>query len=331
MTQLRTSDAWRLFSFNWVPIGLMAVALVLGLALTDFSIKPASMLFPYGSAALYAGVALYNAHRSRKGGDPLVVYVLGSTAQILFITLLMTPLTYIAAASALPLTDGSLAYLDRALGLDWRAYLYFFYDHPRLIPGLDFGYRMIALPVFIIPMALTLGRRYRRLQEFTLAFSLALIATTVISIFTPAVGAYGELGIDPNSVLSAGGYLDTLRDLPPVRDGSLRELNVGALSGIITFPSFHAAAAALYLWALWSVWWMRPFALIANGAMLVATPVGGGHYFVDVFAGVAVAVLAIFAALRLCEWLIKPAAQPLAAEYAPALAMTAAKEAIETP
>ena len=38
---------------------------------------------------------------------------------------------------------------------------------------------------------------------------------------------------------------------------------------------------------------MRPFALIANGGMLLATPLVGGHYFVDVFAGAGIAVLAI--------------------------------------
>lgn len=52
----------------------------------------------------------------------------------------------------------------------------------------------------------------------------------------------------------------------------------------------------LYAWAFWPVWWMRPFALLANGAMLVSTPVDGGHYFIDLFAGIAVAVVAIVAA-----------------------------------
>jgi len=44
--------------------------------------------------------------------------------------------------------------------------------------------------------------------------------------------------------------------------------------------------------------------------MLVATPIGGGHFFIDVFAGIAVAVLAIVAALRIGQRLTEPAAQP---------------------
>jgi PAP2 superfamily len=33
-----------------------------------------------------------------------------------------------------------------------------------------------------------------------------------------------------------------------------------------------------------------------NGLMLAATPANGGHYFVDLFAGIAIAVVAIIAA-----------------------------------
>jgi membrane-associated phospholipid phosphatase len=84
-----------------------------------------------------------------------------------------------------------------------------------------------------------------------------------------------------------------------VRDGSLRVLDFKTLGGIITFPSFHAAAAVPALWAFWAVWWMRPLALIANVGMLLATPLVGGHYFVDVFAGIALAMLAIAAAQRI--------------------------------
>lgn len=258
MTLLRASAAWRLFSFNWLPIGLMAAALALGLALTGFSIRPASMIVPLGAAGIYVGVAYYNVcvpHRR----DPMVIFVLGSTAQLVLITLFMTPITYIVAAAGLPMADASLDNLDRALGLDWRSYFSFIYARPQLIAGFARGYGVIGWPIFGIPVALGMTRRYRRLQEFTLAFALALIATTIISVFVPALGTYDRLGIKPDpAILAPGGYLDTVRDLPLVRDGSLRELDISKLVGIVTFPSFHAAAAVLYLWALWSVWWLRP-------------------------------------------------------------------------
>ncbi len=57
---------------------------------------------------------------------------------------------------------------------------------------------------------------------------------------------------------------------------------------------------------------MRPLALMANVAMLLATPLVGGHYFVDVFAGVGLAVLAIAAARRIGDRSTRPEAQSLA-------------------
>ena len=81
----------------------------------------------------------------------------------------------------------------------------------------------------------------------------------------------------------------------------MRILVPSELGGIITFPSFHAAAAILALWAFWGIWWLRPFALITNVSMLLATPVIGGHYFVDILAGILVAVGAIFAAKTLAH------------------------------
>ena len=104
-----------------------------------------------------------------------------------------------------------------------------------------------------------------------------------------------------SSLLSA--YLEQLHDLPLVRDGSLRVLDFNKLTGIVTFPSFHAAAAVLYLWAFWPVRWIGPIALVTNIAMLLATPICGGHYFVDVFAGIAIATASIMAARWIADWL----------------------------
>ena len=132
---------------------------------------------------------------------------------------------------------------------------------------------------------------YRRIAEFTFAFGLALIATTLIAALVPAIGVYQQIGLDPASLpnLEAGAYLEQLRDLPPTRDGTLRHLDLLGLAGIVTFPSFHAASAVLYSWALWGARWIRPIVVVANGALLLATPIVGSHYFIDIFAGIAIA------------------------------------------
>jgi PAP2 superfamily len=150
------------------------------------------------------------------------------------------------------------------------------------------------------------------LQQFTLACILALILTTLISSLLPAMGTYYHYGVHVDlSKFSPGDYFFSEHDLPLLRDGSLRTLDIKKLAGIITFPSFHAAAAVLFLWALWSVWWVRPLALIANVGMLLVTPIGSGHYFIDVFAGIGVAVVAIAAARWIGDWLIEGATRPI--------------------
>ena len=300
MVREDVAAAWRFFTLNWIVLALMSAALALGVALTDFSIELNGLLFSLGFVAVYAGFAHANA-RAPARRDPQVMFVLGATAQIVLVTVVMSPLTYVAAAMNFPLQDANLLAIDRALGLDWAAYVAFVNERPLLAAWLSYGYGMIRWPLFAIPVVLAAAHRYHRLPEFTLAFGLALVATTLVSALVPAIGVYQEIGLDPAALpsLNPQAYLDQVRDLGPVREGALRHLDLFALAGIVTFPSFHAASALLYAWALWPVRWMRPIAILANGMMLASTPVDGGHYFIDLAAGLAIAVLAIVAARRI--------------------------------
>jgi hypothetical protein len=315
--------AWRFLLVNWIFVGLMGVVLALSLAFTNFSLELTGLAVAVGYVGLYAGFAHANA-ASAKRRDPQVMFVLGGTAQIVLITAVMTPLTYVAAAAALPMQDANLLAIDRALGFDWAAYVRYVDGHPLLAAWVNYGYTMIRWPIFAIPVVLAATHRYRRIAEFTFAFGLALVVTTILSGFVPAIGVFQQIGLDPASVthLNLQPYLDQLRDLPPARDGSLRQLNLLGLGGIVTFPSFHAASAVLYAWALWPVRWMRPIVLFAFTAMLLATPINGGHYLIDVIAGSAIAVLAIVAARRtgraVAKWQVQGATGALVPVAVPA-------------
>jgi hypothetical protein len=253
-----------------------------------------------GYVGLYAGFAHANSCSPARR-DPQVMFVLGGIAQIVLITALMTPLTYVAASTDFTMKDASLLAIDRALGFDWAAYVGYVDRHPTLAAWLNTGYAMIRWPIFAIPVALAAKGYYRRIEEFTFAFGLALVVTTFISALVPAIGVYQQIGLDPSTLhnIDPGPYLDQLRDLPPTRAGSLRHLELLNLGGIVTFPSFHAASAVLYAWALWPYRWFRPLIVLINGFMLAATPLNGGHYFIDLFAGVTIASLAIVAARQL--------------------------------
>jgi membrane-associated phospholipid phosphatase len=302
MHEEAAAAAWRLHVFNWLTLAGAGVALCVTLLFSDLTITAGSIWIGAGFVGIYGAFAWLNAKfRARK--DPQVVFVLGGFAQIVLVTLIMTPFTYIAATANLPMQDQWLRSLDEALGLDWPAYVAFVHAHPVLATWIDFGYTMIKWPLFIIPVALAAGHRYLRLQQYTLAFLLALIVTTAISTFVPALGTYHEFGLSVRDFphFNPGVYESQLIDLPLIRDGSMRALDLGAMTGIVTFPSFHAASAAIYLWALWPVKLLRPIAILANVAMIAATPAVGGHYFVDVVAGLALAAASIAVAGRICN------------------------------
>ena len=297
MTGREGEAAWRLFEINWLVLAAMAAVLALAVIFSSFSFQPEGAIVSYGFVAVYAAFAYYNAKAPHRR-DPQVVYVLGATAQLVFATVILAPLSYVAASANLPLQDANLYVVDQALGLDWKAYITFVNAHPLLAEWLRLGYSMIQWPIFLLPVVLCAAHQYQRLQEFILAFTLSLIITVTVSILVPAIGVFYHLDLSPADYvnLKPGAYLAQLKDLPLVRDGSLRRLELFGLAGLVAFPSFHAASAALYAWAFWSVRWFRPVAVVTNVMMFAATPVDGGHYFIDLFAGVVVAVLAIMAA-----------------------------------
>jgi membrane-associated phospholipid phosphatase len=70
------------------------------------------------------------------------------------------------------------------------------------------------------------------------------------------------------------------------------------MNGLISFPSYHAATALLYIWAAWRTPVLKWIVLLLNIAMLLATPLHGSHYFVDVIAGAVVA----FITIRITQW-----------------------------
>jgi membrane-associated phospholipid phosphatase len=196
---------------------------------------------------------------------------------------------------------------DRALGLDFRSYLDFVNARPVLIGPLAIGYRSIAWQILGIMIVLPLAGYYRRSAEAICAFTLALVATTCISALVPAIGVYGMLDVYASDFpnIEPQGYYDTLHDAPLVRAGILHGLNLSRLVGILTFPSFHAASAALYIWAFSPLRWLRLLLVPCNILMIAASPVGGGHYFVDVFAGIAVSAAAIVVTLRI-SYMVAP-------------------------
>ena len=90
-----------------------------------------------------------------------------------------------------------------------------------------------------------------------------------------------------------------LADMLALRAGGTFTLDIEKAQGIITFPSYHAALGLLLLIGAFANRGLRwPFVAM-NITMIAASPIDGGHYFVDVAAGLAIAAASYATAGRL--------------------------------
>jgi membrane-associated phospholipid phosphatase len=289
--------AWRLFHLNWIPIAAMGGILLLATVLTDFSVEPMAFGVTAAIAAFLGLTAYLYAFAKADLADPKLIFALGTISQILLVTAIVGPLSYVAGATNWPLQDSTFLAIDRALGMDPEPIARFVNDHRWLARCLESGYGLIKWPLLGIPIILTMSLRLLRLQQFTLSLSLALAITIAISALVPAIGTYYGLNVSPSSFPSVNTlYAAQLRDILALREGSLRHLELYKLAGIVSFPSFHAASAVLYMWALWPVRSIGGIAVALNMLMIAATPVIGAHYMIDIIGGVVLAAISILLA-----------------------------------
>ncbi len=104
---------------------------------------------------------------------------------------------------------------------------------------------MILVPAFGVPVILGLTGQYIRLQQFVMAAILALCVVIAVSTLFPAIGTYFEFGLPSDTeIFKANGYGGQARDIPMLRDGTLRALKLTELGGILAFPSFSRCDGA---------------------------------------------------------------------------------------
>ncbi len=193
--------------------------------------------------------------------------------------------TYAAAARGGPLHDAAMTAADARLGFDWTAWFGYVGAHPALHWTLALAYCSLMPQILLSVFWFAYRGWERRNAELLGTVVLALLLTTAVFHLWPALGP----GVGVPYFREA--YIDHLIGL---RDGSLRAVDVMLVKGVIAFPSFHAVLAVLFAWAHRGSPSCRPV-LLLNAAMLAAIPSEGGHYLIDVAAGVAIAAVAILA------------------------------------
>jgi hypothetical protein len=209
-------------------------------------------------------------------------------------------LEYYLATSPAPLGDGWLIAADRAIGVDWPALCGWSEAHPGARAVLEFAYfgLLMECGVVVVVTGLFYPRRARR---FTTALILSSLFTIPLLWVFPVAGPYtfaADLGVPQSCFAFAQSWTEHYLGM---RTHMLAAIPLDDIRGIVDFPSYHAACAVLLAYFLRGIPVITPVAILFNLLMILATPVTGGHYVVDVLAGLVVAAATIWAIERIEE------------------------------
>ncbi len=201
--------------------------------------------------------------------------------------------SYPVAALSRGFSDARLQAADAALHFHWLDWYRFLVAHPALQPLSRGAYAMIYVsPGLLLGWLAWTGQR-RMAHDFLAAVWLSATLTLVAFYFMPAVGPFAYLWHGPIPYLPVSDLWQP-ELIPQLRAHAFHSVDPGHLVGLVSAPSFHAAAGVLLI--AFSARQERRIAcgLIAiDLAMLLVTPVEGTHYLIDLILGGLVAVLSL--------------------------------------
>ena len=221
--------------------------------------------------------------------------------------------SYPVAALSHGFVDGSLQRTDALLHFDWPSWYEVVAAHPALQLIGHVAYQSVYLSPVLLLGQFALTDRRDRTRLFLASTWVAAVLTLLLFAAMPAVGPFAlewhrAIRYMPDSAL----WQPEL--IPALRDHLVHRIDLGSLRGLVSAPSFHTAAAILYIRAAWPVRGLRWPLLLLNAVMLLATPVEGTHYLTDMLLGALVAAVAITAVEALAAR-VSPRRSALAPEW----------------
>lgn len=254
-----------------------------------------SSVLQIGGATVGFGLCLIYRHW-RRTTDP----VLDALSRGLMIALFAAALTHqlnifnhLSTSYGFSLVDGQLAAWDAALGFDWNGYVQGVMASGLFRTVLSAAYGPgVGVGLAVISAVALAKRRLDRVEELAFLALGSSIICVLVSILMPAYGAWHMLAdAQTRSIAPLSEWMmhsHWLEQLQALRGVDAISLDLTAMEGIVTFPSFHSCLGAIIIWCSRGSWAGVAAGTALGGAILAATPVFGEHYLVDVLAGVAV-------------------------------------------
>jgi len=211
-------------------------------------------------------------------------------------------LSFLIIVPEIPLSrnfaDSALARIDRVLAFDWVAFEQATRPYSSLM---QIAYRSFEWQPGVVILALILACHDRRAWEFVTAAAVAAIITAILFPLAPAEGPFQHYNITPSNLFEEQ-WTNEIRPLfRQIKQAGLRDLGGKIITGLVSFPSYHAAAGLLFTWAAWPLRRLRwPIALL-NLLMLLSALTIGCHYLIDLIAGLIVGAISVWVAVAALE------------------------------
>lgn len=267
----------------WIVVLLLADTVLL--TVTDFRLVWRPEIFILAAAGALAGISLVYATLR---DAPRLSGLAGTGCRLVLFTDAAAVLDYILTGiTKLPLWDARFAAADRALGLDWLGMYRWWAAHPGASVAGELAYMGLGPEFIILLLWLALSGRQGRATALWRRFMVAASVTIAVGLVLPASGAFVFYHLPVAKATEYVGQMEALRD------GTLRVIDLMDAQGLVVFPSFHAALAVICAAAARGKWIAPVWG--ANALIVVASPAFGGHYFVDIAAGITLAALTILA------------------------------------
>ncbi len=277
---------------NWWLLGFNLIAVLLLQWHAPLPIEWDSLVTLAAGAALLVGIGLFYTHIRRR---PVFAAMCFAILQFLLFSAIGCLFSYLVAQEGGPLQDDMLARWDAALGFDWIGYVRWVDSQPWLVPVYKLAYASLVPQIALLIIVQGFANRLPLMRQTLFAAMLCGTICIILSSLVPAVSNFVHLGLtakDFAHVDPYAGYLH-LAHFTALRDGSLTSLALPDMQGIITFPSYHAGLASVTAWSFYRTPGLRIPGVILSLLTIAATPVDGGHYLVDVIAGIIIAVFSI--------------------------------------
>jgi hypothetical protein len=293
LSQFEIREYLLITKFSWLMLASFATISLVACFTSNFIFAPT--LIPSNLIVAFLALAVFVIYLKFRN-DFFIIAISNAVATAALFCTVLPLFTYVAThySRSFGLWDARLASIDASLYLDWPSFLNWTDTHPVIARVLSYAYGSYVPEAAVMIIFLSIIGEYCRLQMALFAFQISVAICTVVSIFMPALGQHAYRNIDTAF---------TYRWLTPIPSDVVKQLRTDMpvipldnLQGIITFPSCHAVLGVLLLWAFWKNPVVRWIALVVNGALVLATPIFGGHYFVDIAAGAFVAAGSILIA-----------------------------------